>query len=147
VSSGQEDQEKRESTMTQSPATELRAAIAAPIEQFMAAFRRGDAAATAAVYTEDGQVLPPNSEVVSGRQAIQTLWQGAMDMGIKAVNLETVEVEGHGHTAHEVGKYTLQGPEGQVLDTGKYVVIWKQEAGQWKLHRDIWNSSRPASGQ
>jgi uncharacterized protein (TIGR02246 family) len=147
VSSGQEDQERRESTMTQSPTTELRAAIAAPIEQFTAAFRRGDAAATAAVYTEDAQVLPPNSEIVSGRQAIQTLWQGAMDMGIKAVNLETVEVEGHGHTAHEVGKYTLQGMEGQVLDTGKYVVIWKQEAGQWQLHRDIWNSSRPASGQ
>jgi uncharacterized protein (TIGR02246 family) len=132
--------------MTQSPATTLRAAIAAPIAQFMTA-SRGDAAGAAAVYTEDAQVLPPNSEAVSGRQAIQTLWQGAIDMGIKAVNLETVEVEGHGHTAHEVGKYTLQGTEGQMLDTGKYVVIWKQEAGQWKLHRDIWNSSRAASGQ
>jgi ketosteroid isomerase-like protein len=68
-------------------------------------------------------------------------------MGIKAVMLETVEVEDYGHTAHEVGKYTIQGEGGQVTDTGKYVVIWKQEAGQWKLHRDIWNSSRPAPGQ
>jgi ketosteroid isomerase-like protein len=70
-----------------------------------------------------------------------------MHMGITAVKLETAEVESHGNTTHEVGTYILQGAGGQGLDTGKYVVIWKQEAGQWKLHRDIWNSSRPAAGQ
>jgi hypothetical protein len=32
-----------------------------------------------------------------------------------------------------------------VLDQGKYIVIWKREKGQWKLHRDIFNSSVPAS--
>jgi uncharacterized protein (TIGR02246 family) len=133
--------------MTQSPTTTLRAAIAAPIAQFMTAFSRGDAAGAAAIYTDDGQVLPPNSEVVSGKQAIQTFWQGAMNMGIKAVKLETVEVEGDGNTAYEVGTFTLQGAEGQMLDAGKYIVIWKQQAGQWKLHRDIFKSSRPASGQ
>ena len=133
--------------MTQSSATEIRDAIAVPIAQFMVAFSRGDAAGAAAVYTADAQVLPPNSAVVSGKQAIQTLWQGAMHMGVKTVKLETVEVEGFGHTAYEVGTFALQGAEGQVLDAGKYVVIWKQEAGQWKLHRDIWNSSRPAAGQ
>lgn len=133
--------------MTQSPATESHAAIAAPIAQFMAAFSRGDAAGAATVYTDDAQVLPPNSAVVSGKQAIQTFWQGAMHMGVQAVTLETVEVEGFGNTAYEVGTFTLQGAEGQVLDAGKYVVIWKQEGGQWKLHRDIWNSSRPAPGQ
>ena len=133
--------------MTQSPTTVLGAAIAAPIEQFMAAFSRGDAAGAAAVYTADAQVLAPNSDVITGQQAIQTFWQRAMDMGVKAVKLATVEVVGDGHTAYEVGQFTLQGAEGQVLDAGKYVVIWRQEAGQWKLHRDIWNTSRPAPGQ
>jgi uncharacterized protein (TIGR02246 family) len=133
--------------MTQSHATMIRTAIAAPIERFIAAFNRGDAASAAAVYTADAQVLPPNSDVITGRQAIQAFWQMAMDMGVKAVKLATVEVAGDGNTAYEVGQFTLQGAEGQVLDAGKYVVIWRQEAGQWKLHRDIWNSSRPASGQ
>jgi uncharacterized protein (TIGR02246 family) len=133
--------------MTQSSTTAIRAAIMVPIAHFTEAFRRGDAAGAAAVYTSDGQVLPPNHEFVTGRQAIQAFWQGAMDMGIKVVTLDTVEVEGLGQTAYEVGTFTLQGAEGQVLDAGKYVVIWKQEAGQWKLHRDIFNSSRPAPGQ
>ena len=95
--------------MTQSHATVLRATIAAPIEQFMAAFSRGDAAGAAAVYTADAQVLPPNSDVITGQQAIQTFWQSAMDMGVKAVKLVTVEVAGDGKTAYEVGQFTLQG--------------------------------------
>jgi ketosteroid isomerase-like protein len=67
-----------------------------------------------------------------------------MDMGIKEVKLEIVEIEAYGDIAIEVSKYTLQGEGGQALDTGKYIVIWKQEGGQWKLHRDIFNSSMPA---
>ena len=62
----------------------------------------------------------------------------------KSAKLEIVEVEGMGGTAYEVGKYTLYAEGDQMLDTGKYVVIWKkQEDGQWKLHRDIWNTSMP----
>jgi len=60
------------------------------------------------------------------------------------VKLEIIEVEGHGDTAIEVGKYTLSGEAGQVLDRGKYIIIFKQVDGQWKLHRDIFNSSMPA---
>jgi ketosteroid isomerase-like protein len=40
----------------------------------------------------------------------------------------------------------MQAEGGQVIDNGKYVVLWRREAGQWKLHRDIWNSSQPAPG-
>ena len=128
--------------MTQS--TAIHNTIAAANENFMATFKRGDASGIAALYTEDGQVLPPNSNFVTGKQAIQTFWQALMDMGIKEAKLEIVEVEGHGDTAIEVSKFTLQGEGGQVLNKGKYIVIWKQEGGQWKLHRDIFNSSMPA---
>jgi uncharacterized protein (TIGR02246 family) len=128
--------------MTQS--TEIRDAIAAANENFEAAFKKGDAAGVAALYTEDGQLLPPNFDFMIGKQAIQAFWQGAMDMGIKEAKLEIVEVESHGDIIVEVSKFTLQGEGGQVLDQGKYIVIWKQEEGQWKLHRDIFNSSMPA---
>lgn len=130
--------------MTQATSTEVRDAIATANENFMAAAKQGDAAALAALYTENGQVLPPNSDFVTGKEAIQAFWQAIRDMGIMAATLETVEVEGHGDTATEVGKYTLHGEEGQQLDKGKYIVIWKQEEGQWKLHRDIFNTSMPA---
>jgi uncharacterized protein (TIGR02246 family) len=118
-------------------------AIAAANGKFMAAFNGGDAAGLAALYTETGQVLPPNSDFVTGQQAIQGFWQALMDMGIKEAKLEIVEAEDHGDTATEVSEFTLYGEGGQVLDKGKYIIIWKQEGGQWKLHRDIFNSSMP----
>ncbi len=48
----------------------------------------------------------------------------------------------------EIGNYDLTiEPEGHGLikDFGKYLVIWKKSMdGAWKLHVDIWNTSRPA---
>jgi ketosteroid isomerase-like protein len=108
---------------------------------FEVALDRGDAAGMAAAYTESGQALPPNGEVASGRATIQRLWQGVIDMGVQGATLETVELQGYGDMAYEVGRATLRGAGGTVLDRVKYIVIWQQEAGQWKWHRDIWNSS------
>ena len=62
-------------------------------------------------------------------------------MGIKNAKLNILEVDQHGDTAIEVGQYTLSSADDQVMDQGKYVVIWKYENGCWKLHRDIWNTS------
>jgi uncharacterized protein (TIGR02246 family) len=132
--------------MTPSTASEVRDAIAAGDESFMAAVKRGDAAGLAALYTENGQVLPPNGDFVKGKGAIQMFWQAVMDMGIKEAKLEIVEVEGYGDTATEISTFTLYGEGGEELDKGKYMVIWKREGGQWKLHRDIFNSSMPAPG-
>jgi ketosteroid isomerase-like protein len=111
--------------------------------RFMEAFGRGDAAGVARLYTARAQLLPAHSDFVDGTTAIQRFWQGAMDMGLKEAILETLEVEGHGETAHEIGRYTLKTGTGEVADSGKYLVVWKQEGGVWKLHRDIWTTSRP----
>ena len=126
-------------------AIDVRTEIEAVYENFMRAFSQGDAAALAGLYTTDGQLLPPNSDFVTGLNAIKTFWQGVMDMGIKEATLETVEAEAHGDAATEIGKYTMLVEGGQVADTGKYIVTWKNEQGTWKLHRDIWNSSQPAT--
>ena len=74
-------------------------------------------------------------------------WKSLFDLGIKKAKLETLEVVGMGDTACEVGKYTLFLEGEQVADSGKYVIIWKMVNGQWKLHRDIWNTSMPAQPQ
>ena len=124
--------------------TALHAAIRAADDNLESTFGQGDSQGMSGLYTEDGMLLPTGSEPVRGKPDIQAFWQGAMDMGIKRVGLEIVELEDHGSTAIEVGNYTLTSEGGEVIDRGKYVVVWKQKDGNWKLHRDIWNTNTPA---
>lgn len=123
----------------------LRAGIDATNRAFEEAYNGGDAAGAAAVYSSDGQALPPNGATVSGRAALESFWQAVMDMGVKSVKLETVELEPCGEMAYEVGKASLVAADGSLIDTAKFIVVWKQENGQWKWHRDIWNSNSPAA--
>ncbi len=102
--------------------------------KFAEIFQRGDAAAVAALYTADARLLPPGAPMMSGTEAIRAFWQGAMNLGIKAATLETIDVEssGGGDLATEIGKFTLsmEKPGGErVEQTGKYVVLWKNDAG------------------
>lgn len=124
-----------------SAADDVRAAIEAGNRKFEASVARGDGAATAALYSSTAQLLPAQSDVVSGTEAIGRFWQSVYGSGIKGATLKTLEVESHGGSAHEVGTYELRGADGKVLDHGKYVVIWKKEGPSWKLHRDIWTTS------
>src|SRR6266851_654997 len=44
-------------------------------DQWAAAFTKGDAAAVAAMYTEDAYVLPAGAAMVKGRAATEALWR------------------------------------------------------------------------
>lgn len=110
---------------------------------FETTFNRQDADGVARLYTHDGQLLPPGSDVVTGRDGIAAFWQGIFDMGIAGARLETEEVEDHGETAIEVGRFTLGDADEQTVDHGTFLVVWKRDDGEWKLHRDIWNSNNP----
>jgi ketosteroid isomerase-like protein len=119
----------------------IRSEIEAANKVFEATFARGDGPSVAALYTKNAQLLPAQSDFVTGTEAIGQFWQGALDSGMKAVSLVTIEVEKHGDSAYEVGKLEIRDAGGKVLDRGKYIVIWKKEGRSWKLHRDIWTTS------
>jgi uncharacterized protein (TIGR02246 family) len=121
-----------------------KAAIEAADRNWMTAFKNADATALAGLYTARGQLLPANSDIVEGTDAIRNFWKSVIDMGIKDAVLETVEVEEHGDTAIEVGRYRLLVANGTVADVGKYVVVWKKDDGTWRLHRDIWTTNQPS---
>jgi uncharacterized protein (TIGR02246 family) len=124
---------------------DIRTQIGSANKEFMNAFKRGDATAMAKLYTSEAQLLPANSDFVRGTAAIRAFWQGVIDLGLKDASLETIEAEAHGDTAIEVGRYRLLAAGGAVADSGKYVVVWKNDRGTWKLHRDIWTTSQPAA--
>ena len=115
--------------------------IEARAKEWADKYNAGDAAGVAAFYEEDGQILPPQTDAVAGRAKIQEYWQGVMGAGVKSAALEMLEVHASGDIAGEVGRYVMKNAEGQEVDHGKYIVLWKKKKGSWVIVRDIWNSS------
>ncbi len=101
-----------------------------------------DPAAAAAMYTEDGALLPPNSEMVSGRVAIEAFWTEFLASGIGGAGKDS-EVYAQGDLGYTVGTYTATDADGAIIDQGEYICTWRNVDGQWQIHHDIWNSSLP----
>lgn len=117
-----------------------RAEIAAVNRQFEESARNGDLDRLASLYTPDAIALPPDSHIVRGRDNIKTMWGTiAQQIGLKDVRLETLDLEVAGETAHEVGEGTLTLANGGTAVVN-FIVVWKKLDGQWRLHRDIWNT-------
>jgi len=119
-------------------AEDVRAAIESTNRAFAGELASGDAAAVAQRYTEDAAVIAPGAPVARGRAAIEAFWAGAVAAGLRSVALATSSVDAAGDLAAEEGEATLVDADG-VTTKSRYVVVWKRQDGEWKLHRDIWN--------
>ena len=103
-----------------------------------------DTEAVASVYTEDATVMPPNVPAMIGREGAKNLVSGALNSGISAVKLTTIDVYGIDDIAVENGKYEMMAGD-QIADEGKYLVGWKKVEGKWLIHKDIFNSNLPVA--
>jgi ketosteroid isomerase-like protein len=126
-----------------SKSDDVRKAIEHTEERFSSLFSIGDIRSLSELYTEDAQVMAPNTTTVNGRAAIRSFWQSAREAGVKKLDVKTMETSGTGgDTTYETGTYVLYSGTGDVVDEGKYVVIWRRDGKSWYLYRDIWNSNR-----
>ena len=121
----------------------VKAAIEASNKVYGECFATGDSTKFANSYTADACINPPNMPRICGTQAITGFFNGAVKMGIKGLKVTTEEVIGAEGSVAEVGKYELMGDKGASLDKGKFIVVWKNDNGKWKMHRDVWNSDNP----
>ena len=125
-------------------------AIRGQVDRWLQLVKAKDAAAIAALYADDGAVMPPNAPIGKGRAAIQQTWASMMQTpGFDLTFVpEQIVISSSGDMALDRGTYTLKvAPAGGTqTDTGKYVVVWRKIDGDWKAVADIFNSNLPASG-
>jgi len=130
---------------------EVKKSIEAENAKYSQAIREGNVAGAVAAYTDDATALPPDGQMIKGKQAIEELYKRFLQIGMKEVTLTTLEVGGSDDVAYEIGKTKVRiQPEGQpaMTDSTKYLVIWKRQAdGKWKVCVDIWNFSVPMAGK
>ena len=125
-------------------------AIRRQVDRWLQLVKAKDAAGIAALYAEDGAVMPPNAPIGKGRGAVQQTWASMMrtpgfDLTFAP---EQIVVSSSGDMALDRGTYSLTiAPEGTTqTDTGKYVVVWRKIGREWRAAADIFNSDLPASG-
>ena len=120
-----------------------RAAIEASNKVFGACFATGDSTTFANCYTSDGCISPTGVSRMCGTQAIIAFFNGARKMGVSNLTLTTDELLGGKEAVVETGKYEMFVGDKISVEKGKFIVIWKEENGKLKMHRDIWNSDAP----
>ena len=95
------------------------------------------------IFTNDARVFPPNSEIVTGRQAISQLNTDWVNYGIYEFKEMSTSFYGNQDYLIDEGTYYLRFGEERTIDKGKYINIWKNVNGEWKIYSNIWNTNLP----
>jgi len=111
--------------------------------QFVDLFNKGDSVGLANMFTLDGKSMEPNEPSFVGRENIQTHYSLVMNAGANRLGLKTTGLWGDEKMLAEEGEFIFSDRNGNRLDIGKYIVLWKKEDGKWKLFRDCYNSDLP----
>lgn len=109
-------------------------------QRFMKSFGSGDSAGVASCYATDAKLMVSGRPAILGRDEIGHYFAGEMKAGTGDIDLHTLKVWGDSTLLAEEGSYQLSDKKGKKTDKGKYIVLWKQESGNWKMYRDIHTS-------
>lgn len=129
---------------TQAPSElDVKADIERINETMTTAISNQDVETLMAHYTDDVLMLPSNHDPVEGIEAVRQMWTDGFKHGMGHLEFITGDATAVGDIAQEHGVYKYYTPDKQMVDHGKYMVLWKKVGDQWKIAKDIWNSSLP----
>ena len=120
--------------------------VEAQEQNWLKAFNGGDASGVAALYSDEARLMPPNTEIVEGRVAIEGYVKEFVTTGAQ-LSFKLLTVHESPTFCVAVGRYEMDIPTGAEVqkDTGKFMEVWaRQSDGSWQIADDIFNSSLPA---
>ena len=144
---------------SQSPAPDSREADAhalrdGEVAAFVKDWGGKDADRIAAHYTDDGNVMVPNSPMMTGKDAIGKAMKDALTDPNWSLALQPVQVEVSrgGDLGYTRGTYVLTATDPAskkaVTEKGRFVTVFRKEAdGSWKAVQDINNAEAPATSK
>jgi len=112
---------------------------------FMKAFQNNDSVGVANCFTNDAKLMCSNRPSIEDKANIRHYFSEIMESGVAKIDLRTIKIWGDSSILVEEGTYQFSDKKQQQTDKGKYIVLWKQEAGNWKMYRDMWSSDLPSS--
>lgn len=132
-----------EKTAPEFSTAEVKASLDSMNKSYDGRFRDSTTAYFAARYTQDACVFAPNMERVCGIDAITKFYWWDGNSQTTTLDIKGEEVSGTATEVTEVGIYRVIDDEGTQLDAGKFMALYRNDGGAWKVHREIWNSDLP----
>lgn len=125
------------------------AAVRARSQAIAAAEAAQNTEAALAFWAEDAIVQAASTPQIQGHEAIRAMYDSFFGTGqLKKFTGTTsfLEVSQAGDLAYEYGvnRFVLAGPEGDLLDMGKYLAVWKKTEGEWYVAALSFTSDAPA---
>lgn len=146
ISACQSAQNSNEPSSTNSPAAinldSVKAHIAAMNKTYTKRFITRERSFYEERYCVDATVYPPNRTAVAGIDSIAKFFYVG-DSSEATMEIPSGNIFGNGEFVVEDATYNFPDGKGGSFDKGKFIAIWKQEDGKWKLYREIWNSDLP----
>jgi ketosteroid isomerase-like protein len=93
-------------------------------------------------YTKDAKIFPNNTKILTGTDSIISYWTLPAGVEVSFHKITQSEIRVNGNEAYDYGYYegkTKQADGKESSWKGKYVIVWRRENGEWKMHLDIWN--------
>jgi ketosteroid isomerase-like protein len=91
---------------------------------------------------EDATMQPPNAPEIQGQTAIRA---GYQSVKFVSLTLGPTHVRASGDLAAIWGPLTvvIQGPAGPITLNQKFVAVWQQRDGKWKVIENSWSDNAP----
>jgi ketosteroid isomerase-like protein len=115
-------------------------------EEFTAAVAARDADRTAELFAEDAVLHIANRAPIEGNRAIRQFYGNVFGfMSASRATPETTRLAEGGDMAYGIGRTSneFRGPDGPVEYTGKYLLVWRKIAGDWRIVAYSLSSNQP----
>lgn len=88
-------------------------------------------------YTDDACIIAPKAPLTCGKEAIRSFWGPVIASNPKNVELITHNAEREGILSYATGELIITDAESAVHKS-RFVLVFKEIGGAWKLHVDSW---------
>lgn len=119
--------------------------IAQQNERFTNAHLTGDIATIDGMFAPDAKSFPPGAAAVTGLPAMHAFTVEYLEAGLTEFREDTTDFYGNAEYVIDAGTYVVTYGPNQVTERGKYLNVWTQVDGSWKIKANMWNTDAPAS--
>ncbi len=114
-------------------------------KRFTDAHLSGDVAAIDSMFAPDARSYPPGAPAVSGIPALHDFTVEYLKAGLTEFSEVSTDFYGNADIVADAGTYVVTYGPDHVTERGKYLNVWQQVNGSWKIKSNMWNADAPAA--